>query len=319
MDMPEALREAIDQAALAFPNAKLKTAVRSMTQRYTLESGKGARYVTEPAEVAAYAAVRMPATFSAVSAALEHTFRLFSGGITSLLDIGTGTGACPWAVREVLGEGLSITCIERETAMAEYARSLMKADETLSHAGWIERDIASSPITEKADLVTASYCLNELAPAPRERVLKALWQAADKLFLLIEPGTMEGYAQISRAREILTGLGGHIVAPCPGNGSCPLPSDDWCHFTARTARSRLHKALKDSAVPYEDEKYSFLAVSKEPCMSARARVLRHPVREPGRITLRLCTQQGIVDRTVTRKDTAFREARKASSGDVFEG
>ena len=77
--------------------------------------------------------------------------------------------------------------------------------------------------------------------------------------------------------------------------------------------------MKDSAVPYEDEKYSFLAVSKEPCMSARARVLRHPVREPGRITLRLCTQQGIVDRTVTRKDTAFREARKASSGDVFEG
>ncbi|MBO4368071.1 MAG: rRNA methyltransferase, partial [Clostridia bacterium] len=113
MDMPEALREIVDHAALAFPNAELRAAVRSMTERYTLQSGKGIRLVTEPAAVAAYAAVRMPATFCAVSAALEHTLRLFSGKITSLLDIGTGTGTCPWAVREALGEGLSITCIER--------------------------------------------------------------------------------------------------------------------------------------------------------------------------------------------------------------
>jgi len=106
-----------------------------------------------------------------------------------------------------------------------------------------------------------------------------------------------GSGQLRRAKEILTRLGGQVIAPCPGNGKCPLPAEDWCHFTARVSRSRLHKQLKGGDAPYEDEKFSFLAVAKEPGSPAQARVLRHPMKNPGYIGLRLCTEEGVVDTT----------------------
>lgn len=77
--------------------------------------------------------------------------------------------------------------------------------------------------------------------------------------------------------------------------------------------------LKDGDVPYEDEKFSFLAVSKMPTAHASKRILRHPIKEPGKITLQLCTQEGLKTQFVVKKDgAAFKKARKASCGDAFE-
>ena len=35
--------------------------------------------------------------------------------------------------------------------------------------------------------------------------------------------------------------GANILAPCPHARPCPLAAPDWCHFSARVARSRLHR------------------------------------------------------------------------------
>ena len=166
-------------------------------------------------------------------------------------------------------------------------------------------------------MVVSSYCLNELAAEERKKALVRLWEHTDKLLVLIEPGTPEGASQLREARKTLIEAGGYVVAPCPSNGECTLPTDDWCHFTARVARSKLHKQLKGGDAPYEDEKFCFLAVSKsEYC--GKARILRHPKIESGKITLRLCTEQGISDRIVTRKSPLFKAARKSDSGDSFD-
>ena len=109
-----------------------------------------------------------------------------------------------------------------------------------------------------------------------------------------------------------------MVAPCTHSGECQLKEDDWCHFACRVSRSRLHKLMKGGDVPYEDEKFSFLAMSKAPCQPAPSRILRHPLKEAGRITLRLCSENGIAEKTVTKKHgDLFKKARKANSGDPF--
>ena len=98
-----------------------------------------------------------------------------------------------------------------------------------------------------------------------------------------------------------------------------MEPDDWCHFTCRVARSRLHKLLKGGEAPYEDEKFAFLAVAKQPVRQAQARVLRHPVKGPGHITLQLCTAEGLQSRTVTKKDgPLYKKAGKAACGDSFD-
>lgn len=318
MELPFALKAAIEEKCAAHPTSELIAAARNISERYRNESGHGKRLLTQDVEALSYAVVRMPATYGAVSTALTHTLDCFDAPVSTVLDVGAGTGAATWAVREALEGPLDITCLEREDAMIRLGSALMAEDESLSQARWIRHDLAVAPVTQRADLVIASYALNELSEDKRVEALRDLWDCAGKLLIIIEPGTPVGFAQLRKARETLIALGGHVTAPCVHQGECPLPADDWCQFTARVSRSRLHKLLKGGDVPYEDEKFSYLAVAKEPARPAENRILRHPQKESGRITLRLCTAEGIQDKAVTKKQgELFKRARKADSGDAF--
>ncbi len=313
MEFPSELRYAIEQMAVGQDIKAMTASAEGISKRYRSESGAGKSLVNNARDTLAYAAVRMPATFGAVSRALELTLECFDEDITSILDVGAGTGAASHAA-ELLTDCDNITCLEREESMMALGKQLMQARGI--DAKWIKRDISSADISEQADLVISSYCLNELTPSARKAALMKLWRSTDKLLLIIEPGTPEGFSQLREARKLLLSEGGYIAAPCPHNSECVLPEDDWCHFTARVARTKLHKQLKGGDAPYEDEKFCFLAVSRREC-EGRARILRHPKIESGKITLKLCTEQGISDKMVTKKSPLFKAARKSDSGDSF--
>ena len=113
-------------------------------------------------------------------------------------------------------------------------------------------------------------------------------------------------------REKLVKMGAKIIAPCTHEGKCMLEKNDWCHSICRIARTKSHKKLKDGVVPYEDEKFSYMAFSKKECKMAEARILRHPKIEPGKITLEVCTKKGIDRIIVTKKNKEkFKIARKS--------
>ena len=95
-----------------------------------------------------------------------------------------------------------------------------------------------------------------------------------------------------------------------------MTGEDWCHFSVRVQRTRLHKALKGGDAPYEDEKYCYLALTKErPETACSARVLRHPLIAPGRITLTVCETGEKKNRVVTKKDPLWKRARKIGAGE----
>lgn len=313
MEFPSELRFAIEQLAAGQDIRAMTAAAEGISKRYRSESGAGKSLVNSARDTLAYAAVRMPATFGAVSRALELTTECFTDEITSILDVGAGTGAASHAA-ELLTGCDNVTCLEREESMISFGKQLMQARGI--DAQWIKKDISSSDITERAELVISSYCLNELTPSARKAALLKLWNSTEKLLLIVEPGTPEGFSQLKEARKLLLNEGGYIAAPCPANGECTLPEDDWCHFTARVARTKLHKQLKGGDAPYEDEKFCFLAVSRSEC-TGRTRVLRHPKIESGKITLHICAEQGISDIMVTKKSPLFKAARKSDSGDSF--
>ena len=318
MDLPLPLRAKIEEKADACSQEKLIAAANAISLRYRRESGRGNRLLTEDLEALSYAIARMPATFGAVCTALSHTAAVFGGSLESVLDVGAGTGAADWAVRECCPDIQRFTCLERENAMMKLGRELMQADEVLAQAAWLRQDLVTSELSCHADLVCESYALNELTDSAREDAVRKLWNCADKLLLLIEPGTPVGFSHLRKARTQLLALGGHMVAPCVHEGICPLPEDDWCQFTCRVQRSRLQKLLKGGDAPYEDEKFSYLAMAKEPSVLPDGRILRHPVKGSGHIGLKLCTAQGITETVVTKKQgEAYKAARKASAGDFL--
>ena len=313
MEFPAELREKINELTEREDINVLRASAARLSENYRAENKSGKRGAVSRTDVLAYAAVRMSATFAAVSKALELSLMCFDGEISSILDVGAGTGAGAIAAAR-LTECENITCIEREENMLALGRELCEC--TGISAVWEQRDI-SLGIPHSADLVICSYCLNELSEDKRKSVISELAQAAEKLLVIVEPGTPFSFEDMKRTRRSLLENGLKIAAPCPHENACPLPDGDWCHFTARAQRSKLHKLLKNADVPYEDEKFCFLAAAKENCAPCKARILRRPIIQSGRITLELCGANGIRTETVTKKSPFFKAARKSESGGEF--
>lgn len=315
MELPIEFKNVTENLASDIPLKKLISAANTISERYRSESGSGKSLITNDTEAAAYAIVRMPATIGAAGGAMQYAADRFDGEINTILDIGSGTGACCWAAAEIFPGLEKITCLEREKPMISFGKKLMNDGDFPIKCDWINHDITQS-FNHSADLVTASYVMNELTAAKRERLTAELWKATEKMLIIIEPGTPVGFANIKAIRKQLINSGAKILAPCPHGNNCPLPEDDWCHFTARVSRTKLHKQLKGGDAPYEDEKFCYIAVVREDYPPCSARVLRHPKIESGKITLKLCTTDGIKERIVTKKDGAlFKAARKSDCGD----
>lgn len=313
MELPIELKQILEEYAREFPLKQLTAAANQMSEKYRAENGFS---VKSKAETCAYAVVRMPATYCAALFALEQAAARFGSEIETMLDVGAGTGAVCWAAGEVFPELSRVSCLEREKNMSEIGEMLMEKGNFPCDFSWNSFDLTSGAALPKAGLVTASYVLNELNQSDRKSAVSRLWAATEELLVIIEPGTPAGFSVLREVRESLTALGANIVAPCPIAGECPIRSDDWCHFSARAARSKLHKQLKGGEAPYEDEKFCYIAVSRKKAEQCSARVIRHPKIESGRITLSLCTADGITQKIVTKKDGAlFKKARKTDWGE----
>lgn len=314
---PQELTAALEALISGQNQMVLARDAKTISENYRLRTGKGDRLLTKESEAAAYAAARMPATFAAAQAALESALEASGLAPKTLLDCGAGTGAATWAADSLIAlEG--ITCLEREDAMRSVGSLLMhSAVGALGKAKWESCDLTANRPLPRADLVIEGYMLGELKEEMRLPVARRLWDAAGQMLLLIEPGTPQGFANLAAVRADLAGFGAHVAAPCPAETKrCPMTGDDWCHFAVRVQRTRLHKALKGGEAPYEDEKYGYLALTREPPRAAcGARVLRHPMIAPGRITLTLCESGEKKTCAVTKKDPLWKRARKIGAGD----
>lgn len=321
MELPIELKNLIENELEKANIKDLQKNAENISFKYREKSGKGNRLVTENIEALAYSAVRMPATYSAIYTALKNVLEVYNPQIESVLDVGAGTGAGSWAVNSLIDVG-KIICMEREDVMRNLGEFFMKnsEDNILQNAKWEEFDLLNSNIEYTADLVICSYVLNELNENDRKQALDELWKATNKILLIIEPGTPVGFSEIKVIRKNLIEQGGCVIAPCPNIENCPMPENDWCHSTCRVNRTKIHKLLKNGDVPYEDEKFSYICISKENVEKKDfARVLRHPKIESGKITLQVCSKEGICEKIVTKKEKElFKSARKAGCGDSMK-
>ncbi len=318
MELPLALREAMEQQLNGAQSGQMVQDAQAISLRYRTQSGRGERLLTGDHEASAYAAARMPATYGAVFSSLEQALDITGYCPATLLDAGAGTGAASWAADSLL-QLKSVTCLERESAMLKIGKEMMQyGSAVLRSAKWLQQDLVQDEPIAQVELVIAAYVLNEMTVQGRLIAVEKLWKVAGQLLLLVEPGTPAAFASLMEVRNHLVQRGAKIAAPCPRQGECPRPKEDWCHFTCRISRSRLHRQLKGGEAPFEDEKFSYIALCREEIPAPNARVLRHPQVRGGHIMLEVCTAQGLQSITLSKKDgESYRKARKAKAGDAF--
>jgi len=322
MELPEALRTAIEVELAQKNPKKLAQAAGELSLRYRQDRADGKTLLRSEVDVQAYAAFRLPATFAAAHAVMSAIQEALPGWRPeNLLDAGAGPGAVMWAAAACGWDFSRITLIERESSMIELGKCLAQAGSSgIRTASWVKADLSSDMDIPSHDLVTAAYVLGELDQRDREVVLDRLWQGTRTVLAIIEPGTPQGFERIRQMRQQLVEKGAVILAPCPHDQPCPLSGSDWCHFAERVARTKLHRLVKGGELAYEDEKFSYVAASRFPGSRAAGRILRHPQVRKGHIIFSVCTGEGISTKVISRSDgQAYRRAKKLKWGSAYLG
>lgn len=323
MPLPDDLRAALaGQLAATAPSAASAQVERLMVA-YRGTTPTAAPVLRDAADVAAYAAYRMPATYAAARTALG-AFRLRAGGWApgTHLDLGGGTGAATWAVADAWpGAKHTSTVLDWSQPALTLGAALARGAHTgpVRGASWRRQPLGGAAGLPASDLVTVSYVLGELTEADRDALVGAAADAAGGAVVIVEPGTPEGYARVIAARDRLLAAGLHVLAPCPHDAACPVTGTDWCHFAARVQRTALHRQIKGATLPYEDEKFSYVAAARFPAAPAAGRVVRHPQIRKGLVLLDTCDVPPALHRTTVSKrhGALYRAARDTEWGDPW--
>ncbi|GHE77983.1 rRNA methyltransferase [Streptomyces spiralis] len=316
----EMLRVALAGLLDGLPARQAAGAVERLIANYRGSTPTDAPILRDRADVAAYAAYRMPATFEAVRSALEAFVAAVPGWVPAgHVDVGGGTGAATWAVAATWEGTRPVTVLDWAEPALALGRELAAAHPALRDVRWQRARIGAALTLEPTDLVTVSYVLNELTEADRAAVVEAAAAAAQAV-VVVEAGTPAGYARVIEARDRLIAAGFHIAAPCPHSAACPIvPGTDWCHFSARVSRSSLHRQVKGGSLAYEDEKFSYVAATRLPVTPAPARVVRRPQIRKGQVLLDLCEPDDqLRRRTITKRHgDLYKAARDTDWGDPW--
>ncbi|HUC50839.1 MAG TPA: small ribosomal subunit Rsm22 family protein [Xanthobacteraceae bacterium] len=318
MELPQPLRRAVDRALDGVALGDLAATAAALSQRYREERRDGRPHVATQRDALAYLATRLPATYAAARASLGVVAGAHPDfAPKTVLDIGAGPGTALWAAADCW-PGLTDALLIEASPVFRACGEDLAANTNLPRTTWRTADICRViPDDAPRDLVILAYVLNELAPDDRPSVWARAWQATAGVLVIVEPGTPAGWQRILAARRQLIESGAHVIAPCPHVNACPLRPPDWCHFAERVARSRLHRRAKGAEVPWEDEKFSYVAVARQPASDPRARVIAPPRKASGRVTLKLCRPDGSAgERLFSRRDGAV---YKRASRSVWGG
>jgi len=322
MRLPPELLAAI-QCEIARVNRRaLARAVEQLSEDYKTADFR-APLIQDEAQRAAYLAVRVPATYAANWRVLTEIRKLAPQvEVLSMLDLGAGPGTALFAAAEVFPELEQATLLELAEAWLPLGQRITRQSmqPVVSQAQWVRHDLRAGWNSGLHDLVIISYVLGELAPSLAEALLHRAWKCARQFLVVIEPGTPRGFSVVHMARATMIAAQAHILAPCPHNLACPMAGTrDWCHFAQRLERTSQHRQLKQAALGYEDEKFSYIVAGREPLPAAAARIVRHPQKHSGHIRLTFCAGRSIETRTVTRSQAQlYKLARRAEWGDVWD-
>jgi ribosomal protein RSM22 (predicted rRNA methylase) len=317
-DLPAELKAALDGKLRGFSRNDAAGRAAAISQTY--RNGGGSVAIRSEADALAYALARMPATYAAVAAslnALVETKPDFAP--ENLLDVGAGPGTASWAAAVAFPSLKGFTLLDANDALRTLARDLARDSPRLRDIAY-QRGEARAGLAkaDAADLVVASYMIGEVGEAERRALAELMWEKTRDTLLVVEPGTPAGYARIIALRGRLIALGAQVAAPCPHDGACPIQPPDWCHFTQRLQRSRAHKQVKGADLPFEDEKFAYVALTRAPALQRRSRILAQPVVTKVEVSARLCTPAGLALTKVPRRArTDYASARRWRWGDAI--
>ena len=247
----------------------------------------------------AYACARMPVTYAVIQYVIDEFVRKVPNYVfRDILDIGSGTGAL---MCYFLNDELSYTAIEKSKTMIEVSRNLISGGTLIPEFHCCD---VQQAVTQQHDCTFLVYSLNEMSD--KSAILQKAVDCTNDYIFVIETGTPVGFEVIRLAKQVAAKNKLGVIAPC-ATENCPLTANDWCHFSVRVPRTELHNLVKNSTLPYEDEKFGYIILSKKSAeYCSNNRIIKRPMKKKGHAIFDLCTDSGT--RRVISSDKKHRKA-----------
>jgi len=297
------------------PLQQLQSAYSQLEREYREKSTVAA--IEDPATALSYVAVRMSPIYSVLHPIFSELRNDLPGARqpSSVLDIGSGPGTALFAACSVW-EGLTrIVAVERQAIFISVARALVqqfRETEELAlpcdHLSWECSSAHSRAGLERADLTVASYMLGELSDTDVMSSIDKIWACTSRILVIVEPGTVPGFTRLAEVRRHLIRQGAYILAPCGGNWECQA---QWCHFSTRVTRTRVHQSIKEATLGYEDEHYSYLVASRDVLPFVGARIVGRIRSNKFQAVVPVCSEGGALFDVVFPKRSQAEEYKKA--------
>lgn len=318
MQLPHELQIAIDRLVSNVSPQVLRKAREFLSQTY--RDGRTSQSIfSDEAARLSYLAARFPATYGACHLVLQELRKQAPQySFKKIVDLGAGPGTATWAAVDLFPELECSALVEKSQNAIRLGKELEQQCSASKEMIWTQADLESLSSLPCGDVAIVSYALGELSHP--EKVLFHIWAHTFPVVVIIEPGTPSGFNLIRKLRSNLIDWGAHLLAPCPHALPCPMQEKNWCHFSARVERTKLHRMLKEGSLGYEDEKFSYIIASRfPPSRSRTSRILRHPQKGSGHVRFSLCTSNGKEEeRVISRKDKElYKIARDSEWGESF--
>lgn len=315
------INEISSEISDGFSISELKTEFEKINRSYRNKNSRTDDYrITDEKGAIAYLLYRMPATANVISKILNELKSDFPDfNPEDILDIGSGPGVSLLPISIIFEDTGSITLVEEMKTMADLGKKITdKIPGINGKVRWINFSFNKISEERKYDLVLASYMLNELDETETEEFIRKIDRITGDIAVVIVPGTPEFFRQLLYFRKSALDLGFNILSPCTFTGKCHMEqADNWCHFSERIQRTSILRKIKDGELPYEDEKYSYIVLSKNRHPSEGKRIIRHPLIRKGLTEVMTCDINGIEETKVTKSKNAglYKLLKKAGWGD----
>ena len=312
MILPVDVQQKVNQLFVGLNKDVLVSKREQLTQKYKTSQAVNKSVFESKSDSAVYAISRMPATFAVIYTLLKDLIKQEKlKDVSSVIDIGSGTGAGFFACREVFDD-VDVSLFERD-------KNMIDVFDKFETGKTVQRfDFLRDNINVKADLVMSNYVFSELNEEGRKLALEKMLNCSNNYVLIVDTGTPRTYENFMRIKKMVFDMGCKVIAPCQSE-KCGL-KNDYCQFFARVERSSLLKLSKSAELSFEDEKYFYLLISKNDAINTEfeKRVIRRPQIKTNFVELRLCSNLGVLDEKFTKKDKeSYKQAKKIKINELM--
>lgn len=299
---------------------KIKKDYTDISLKYRKEDINSVSVISNNNQALSYVISRMPETSVIIDDVLCKLNKIVNlkNKITSVLDLGSGTGSALWALENYVNN-IDIYAVEKQEAMIKYSKEL--SNKLNLNINYLKEDVLSEKVKNlpKTDIVLESFMLNEMNKTDRIKTLDLMIEKSKNYVVLIEPGTPISYKKMMEDRQYLLSKNLNLILPCTHSCICPL-KEDYCNFTVRISRTKTLRQIKNGSLGYEDEKYFFLIFSKEDVSKDfNSVVIRKPIYHKSCVDLKLCNKDKTIKNiTITKNNKKnYVIAKNLKHGDFF--